>query len=153
MKISKNAANEPKGHYILLQGQRRKGSLIRQLYLQMLGDQPTVQWKCLMFNDATRLKACFIMWLMLHKRVVTADRLIKWRLDVAKTCVLCHNEDVSIEHIFVQCHFSINLWNKILTWLQRQVFSPINWSMYIRWSTHQGKRLSLQAQTFKTLLE
>ncbi|KAK4730876.1 hypothetical protein R3W88_023864 [Solanum pinnatisectum] len=42
----------------------RKGSLIRQIYLSLIGDQPKVAWKCFVFKNGATPKAQFIMWLM-----------------------------------------------------------------------------------------
>ncbi|KAH0698462.1 hypothetical protein KY284_012677 [Solanum tuberosum] len=53
-------------------------TLIRQYYLQLLGELPRVQWKSLMFGNQARPKARFIMWLTLQQRLLTTDRLIKW---------------------------------------------------------------------------
>ncbi|XP_019237628.1 PREDICTED: uncharacterized protein LOC109217809 [Nicotiana attenuata] len=60
-------------------------SLIRQIYLHLLGDYSRVEWKTLMFNNAARPKAKFIMWLMMHGRLMTSDRIANWRL------MLTHN--------------------------------------------------------------
>lgn len=99
-----------------LQHTRRSGgSMIRQIYMHLLGDQPKVQWKCLMFKKAARPKAYFAMWLMLHRNLLTTDRLSKWGMNVSKTCVLCQTEDESIEHLLIQCQFSIRLWNRLVT--------------------------------------
>ncbi|XP_059306153.1 uncharacterized protein LOC132057530 [Lycium ferocissimum] len=41
-------------------------SIIRQIYLQLLGDNPPMRWKSLMFKNYARPKAIFTMWLHLH---------------------------------------------------------------------------------------
>ncbi|XP_019267399.1 PREDICTED: uncharacterized protein LOC109244718 [Nicotiana attenuata] len=55
---------------------REKG-FIKHIYLQLLGDQPRMQWKCLMFGNATRPKAKFTVWLQMQNMLLTADRLNK----------------------------------------------------------------------------
>lgn len=54
----------------------RNGSKIKNVYPHMIGEQPRVEWKSLMFKNAARPKAYFIMWLIPHKRLATVDR---WR--------------------------------------------------------------------------
>lgn len=64
-------------------------SVIRQIYLPLLGVTSRMAWKCLMFQHKARLKAVFAMWLNLHGRLLTADRLHKWGMVVEPICVLC----------------------------------------------------------------
>ena len=71
------------------QSNNRKGSLIKQIYLFLVGTQPRVGWKCLLSKNTATPKAFFILWLMLHRKLSTTDRLTKWGLDVPKICVLC----------------------------------------------------------------
>lgn len=52
-------------------------NMIRQIYLQLLGDYPKVPWKCLMFQNGARPKSRFTLWLMLHGKLLTTDRLLK----------------------------------------------------------------------------
>lgn len=92
-----------------------------------------------MFHYATRPKAHFIMWIMLHKRLATTDRLEKRGVNVSKTCELCNRENEIVEHLMIQCQFTCDLWNRILGWLQMNRFSPCNWDQFILWSVQQGK--------------
>lgn len=75
------------------------GSKIKSIYHHMIDIQPTIEWKCVMFNNTTRPKAYFIMWLMLHRRLATVDRLERWGLDIPKTYTLCERENETIEHL------------------------------------------------------
>ncbi|KAK4733486.1 hypothetical protein R3W88_007747 [Solanum pinnatisectum] len=84
----------------------KKGSMIRQIYLYMMGEQQRPDWKCLMFNNAARPKAYFTMWLMLNKKLATVDRLAKWGVEVNKTCILCRNAEETIEYLIIQCQFA-----------------------------------------------
>ncbi|XP_019241615.1 PREDICTED: uncharacterized protein LOC109221601 [Nicotiana attenuata] len=65
-----------------------KKSMISQFYLQLLRDRPRVSWKCLMFQNKARPNAIFTMWLHLHEKLLTADRLkiLHWmqRQDVVR---------------------------------------------------------------------
>jgi len=55
----------------------KKGSMTRQIYLYIMGEQQRADWKCLMFKNAARPKAYFTMWLMFNKKLATVDRLAK----------------------------------------------------------------------------
>lgn len=56
-------------------------SMIMLFYLQCFCDLPRVQWKYLLFGNCARPKAYFIIWIILSNRLLTANRLVKWRLD------------------------------------------------------------------------
>lgn len=51
--------------------------MVRMLYLHPLGDRPQVSWKCLVFQNNARLKSIFTMWLQLHERLLTTNRLLQ----------------------------------------------------------------------------
>ncbi|XP_059277759.1 uncharacterized protein LOC132031906 [Lycium ferocissimum] len=95
-------------------------SFIRQVYFQLLGNEPRVLWRNLIFQNAARPKAKFTLWLLMHGRLLTTDRLHKWGVPVDLSCVFCHNHDESREHLFVECIYGQSLWSRLLTWIQRQ---------------------------------
>nr|XP_009799064.1 PREDICTED: uncharacterized protein LOC104245194 [Nicotiana sylvestris]XP_016448778.1 PREDICTED: uncharacterized protein LOC107773866 [Nicotiana tabacum] len=90
-------------------------SLTKHIYLQLLGDRPHVNWKCLMFQNNTRPKAQFTMWMLLHGRLLITDRLRQWGMAVETQCALCHDRDESREHLFVNCVFTKTLWRRSCT--------------------------------------
>nr|XP_016476233.1 PREDICTED: uncharacterized protein LOC107797822 [Nicotiana tabacum] len=81
-------------------------SLIRQIYLHLLGDYNRVEWKSLMFNNAARPKAKFIMWLMMYGRLMTCNRLSSWKIIVDTQCVMCRKQVETRDHLFVQCEYT-----------------------------------------------
>lgn len=130
----------------------RKGSLIKQIYLSLIGNQPKVAWKCCVFKNGASPKERFIMWLMFHRKLETTDRLTKWGLNVSMLCVFCQSKEESIEHQFVRCPFSIFMWNRLLTWVQQQAFSSLDCSQFLQWIIKHGKGKSPQAQILKIIL-
>ncbi|WMV08725.1 hypothetical protein MTR67_002110 [Solanum verrucosum] len=53
----------------------RSKTMIRQLYLHLLGPKQRVQWKRLLFQNSSRPKAIFTVWLQLQSKLSTTDRL------------------------------------------------------------------------------
>ncbi|KAH0639679.1 hypothetical protein KY285_036265 [Solanum tuberosum] len=74
--------------------------ILRQNYLELLGNRARVPWKVTMFSNAPRPKAVFIMWVQLHAKMLTKDRLRKWGLEINPTCVLFNQEDETRDHLF-----------------------------------------------------
>ncbi|XP_060170842.1 uncharacterized protein LOC132601795 [Lycium barbarum] len=126
-------------------------SVIRQIYLQLLQDQPRVPWKCFMYRNDARPKSRFTTWLQLQGRLLTTDRLLKWGIDVNSKCCLCQLYDESREHLFVQCQLSRNMWDRALNWMQSQPYNASTWEQHLNWAISRAKGKSQTAQIFKML--
>ena len=92
------------------QKQSKGKGILRTVYHHMTGRQQKPAWTCLMYSNAARPKAYIIMWLMMNQKLSTVDRLVRWGLEIEKTCVLCKNVDETKEHLFLQCQFARKLW-------------------------------------------
>ncbi|XP_059295381.1 uncharacterized protein LOC132048701 [Lycium ferocissimum] len=89
------------------------------------------------------------MWLTLHGRLLTSDRLIKWGLDVEPLCILCQQCHEDRSHLFVGCPFANQLWSRLFSWIQRQ-FSPAQtWGNHLTWVLQCGKGKSHRARIFR----
>ncbi|XP_019224302.1 PREDICTED: uncharacterized protein LOC109205989 [Nicotiana attenuata] len=72
--------------------QNQKKSMIRQIYLHLLGNYRRMEWKTLVFQNAARPKAKFIMWLMIQERWLGKQKLgngnwqqfLQWSINEAK---------------------------------------------------------------------
>jgi hypothetical protein len=62
------------------------------------------------------MKCKFFMWLVVHKRCLTADILEKRGWPHNATCTLCNNANESCTHLFVHCRFSHQVWSKVRDW-------------------------------------
>lgn len=124
-------------------------SLIRQIYLQLLGDQTRVPGKCVMFHNSARPKARFSLWLILQNKQLTVDKLDKWGMTVDKQCVLCQAAEESRDHLYVHCKYSKRIWMKISNWILRTPITPSSWDQQVQYITVACKGKSQQAQLFK----
>ncbi|WMV26327.1 hypothetical protein MTR67_019712 [Solanum verrucosum] len=105
-----------------------------------------------MFKNAARPKAYFTMWLMLNKKLATADRLAKWGVEIDKTCVLSKNAEETIQHLLIQCQFARKLWERLFTWIHHHSIVPKTWGQFLQWSIQHGKGKSKATQIFKIIL-
>ncbi|XP_075106790.1 uncharacterized protein LOC142179811 [Nicotiana tabacum] len=126
-------------------------SLIRQIYLHLLGDYNRVEWKSLMFNNTARPKAKFIIWLMMHGRLMTCDRLSSWKIIVDTQCVMCRKQVKTRDHLFVQCEYTKQIWSKLCNWMQKQYLGFIDWHQFLQWVVMCAKGKSQHAQVFKVV--
>jgi hypothetical protein len=67
-------------------------------------------------------KCAFFIWLVIHNRCWTADRLAKRDLPRPSCCPLCDQDDETINHILVNCVFSRQFWFFLL---QRMGFAAL----------------------------
>lgn len=54
------------------------------------------------------------LWLALHGRLTTKDRLVKWNVITNQQCSLCSEVDESLCHLFFECRFSNQIWREVL---------------------------------------
>lgn len=73
-----------------------------------------------MFQNDGRPKAKFTMWLHFYGRMLTTDRLIKWRINVEPRCGgLCKTNLRSRDHLYFSCNHILNLWVRLMQWIKR----------------------------------
>ncbi|XP_019248378.1 PREDICTED: uncharacterized protein LOC109227632 [Nicotiana attenuata] len=133
----------------LVQRNKQVTITTRHIYFQLLGQQTRVPWKCLIFQNCARSKAQYTMWMLLHGRLPTTDRLIKWGLTVDTQCSLCHNHEENRDHLFVVCDFARNIWMKLMQWMQHDYIRKHNWEQHMGWSIQHAKGKTTKARIFR----
>nr|XP_009757801.1 PREDICTED: uncharacterized protein LOC104210569 [Nicotiana sylvestris] len=130
---------------------KQRQSVIKQIYLGLLGNHNKVAWGALMFHNEARPKSVFTMWIQCHGRMLTADRLTKWGIQVNPRCNLCNSADESHMHLFGECSFSRAVWCRLLKWLQMCDASVIPWTQMVTWVIIQSKGKSCKARILKMI--
>lgn len=137
---------------IVDQVQLKEGKgMVKQLYDYLRGEQAKPEWKGLMFKNAARPKAIFTLWILLNRKLATVDRLAKWGVVHDPTCVMCKGAEESLDHLFLQCHYAEEVWERILTWAGFYN-RPRTWIQFMHWSIKNGKGKTTKAQLFKTIM-
>lgn len=96
---------------------------ISKMYKKLLGTKPKVHWKNIICHNMASPKSLFITWLMLHDSLLTTDKLIVWGIQCELICKLCKASAESRVHLFFDCTYSKQVWNKCLESLG--VFRPV----------------------------
>jgi hypothetical protein len=90
-------------------------------------------------------------WLALQNRLSMADRLQKCGWPNSGACPLCKQTTESVDHLFVNCRFTIRIWELLKEWLglhgiQPRLWSDLNvkewWSSLAEGPTPQRKALA-----------
>ncbi|PWA70361.1 reverse transcriptase domain, Reverse transcriptase zinc-binding domain protein [Artemisia annua] len=71
-----------------------------------------MEWCNVEWFPALIPKQAFILWLLVHERLPTQDRLLKWYPNRVMQCALCETEIDNHGHPFYQCQYSSVVWNK-----------------------------------------
>lgn len=89
-----------------------------------------VDWyKGVWFPYATP-KYSFLMWLALHDRLSTGDRLKLWNSGQQVTCILCGTREETRCHLFFSCIYSAAIWTTLTQGLLGTDFS-LDWNQLI----------------------
>ncbi|XP_020266898.1 uncharacterized protein LOC109842430 [Asparagus officinalis] len=109
--------------------------ILSAMYSYLIQPAPLVNWHDTVWDGLLYPKHSFTLWLTCDSRLLTKDRL--FRMGMLSTnqsnCVLCQwNQRKTINHIFFECQFSAEVWNKIMEWL-RFKWKPCNWNQLLNW--------------------
>ncbi|XP_010690714.1 uncharacterized protein LOC104904215 [Beta vulgaris subsp. vulgaris] len=72
-----------------------------------------VRWKRLICNNYATPKSKFIIWMVLHNRLPTVDRIRRWGINCDARCSLCRSEEESLQHLFFSCDNASAIWREI----------------------------------------
>lgn len=82
------------------------------------------------------LRCKIFIWLVIRKRIWTADRLARRGLPHNVECVLCGNSPEDTDHLLVGCAVSCILRSKVLDWIGHPMISPSTSNTSEEWWTY-----------------
>uniref|UniRef100_A0ACD5TYV8 Uncharacterized protein n=1 Tax=Avena sativa TaxID=4498 RepID=A0ACD5TYV8_AVESA len=62
------------------------------------------------------MRCRFFMWLVAHKRCLTANNLARRGWPHNTSCPLCIVASEDCTHLFMHCHFTKHVWERVRTW-------------------------------------
>ncbi|GJW00473.1 RNA-directed DNA polymerase, eukaryota, reverse transcriptase zinc-binding domain protein [Tanacetum coccineum] len=74
---------------------------------------PKVPWYSMVWFSQFNPIQAFILWLAIQGKLMTQDRIMKWKSGVILKCPLCLGCEDSHEHLFFQCSYSFQIWDKL----------------------------------------
>jgi len=97
-------------------------------------------WKRLWKSWAPGKCKTFV-WLAIRNRCWTVDRLLKRGLRHPERCVLCDQEEETIQHILMSCVFARQFWCAILQQLDLARLTPTRRSSFAVWWKKAERKL------------
>lgn len=91
-------------------------------------------------------------WLLLHRRLWTADRRARHGLDTHVTCPLCEGAPETVDHLFLGCPFSLAVWREILGKCGIAALAPSSTSLPDWWSAARARLRSQRRKGFDSLV-
>ena len=104
---------------------------------------PIVCWAKLVWFKNNIPRASFILWLAVHGKLATLDRVSVYSPQINLLCPLCGLIPESISHIFFACSFSLHIWKNVLLSCGVHWMNP-PWPLFIDWASSRwgGKSFS-----------
>nr|GEU83193.1 hypothetical protein [Tanacetum cinerariifolium] len=96
---------------------------IRSVWEKFKERKPEVSWYKVVWYPQCNPRHAFIVWLAMHRRLATQDRIMVWNKTSNLLCPLCKKENDSHEHLFFKCPYSKDIWSKVKYKMRRR-----NWS-------------------------
>lgn len=106
----------------------------------------TQPWSSNVWFKGAIPKHSFLMWLTHLDRLPTRDRLVNWGMNITTLCCLCNSHFEDMDHLFLRCEWSAELWSLCLIRLGYSGFGFHTWTAFSHW-------LSVGDGTAPTLLK
>ncbi|KAL9670941.1 hypothetical protein QQ045_008504 [Rhodiola kirilowii] len=104
----------------------------KDIYNTLREHTAEVDWHNIVWNGFNAPRDSFNAWLASQDKLLTKDRMCKWGLNVARTCVFCKATDESRNHLFFDCNFTGAVWSEVMQFL-KVVQAPSKWDLLIPW--------------------
>ncbi|XP_020263250.1 uncharacterized protein LOC109839233 [Asparagus officinalis] len=108
---------------------------LSEIYMCLIQPMPKVSWFSTAWDEFLYPKHSFILWLACNQRLLTKDRLCRMGMMSSNQnqCVLCcgHQLETS-KHIFFECQFSADVWNRVMDWMRFR-WRSCYWDLIISW--------------------
>ncbi|GJW01571.1 RNA-directed DNA polymerase, eukaryota, reverse transcriptase zinc-binding domain protein [Tanacetum coccineum] len=88
---------------------------IRSVWEKFKERKPEISWHKVVWYPQCNPRYAFIVWLAMHKRLATQDRIMAWNKNTNLKCPLCSKESDSHEHLFFKCPYSEGIWRNVTT--------------------------------------
>ncbi|CAA7034130.1 unnamed protein product [Microthlaspi erraticum] len=75
-------------------------------------------------------KYAFCVWLAIHNRLSTLDRMQMWNTGIITTCTLCHTPSETRDHLFFSCRYSAEVWGALSKGLLKRRYTT-DWTSLI----------------------
>ena len=101
-------------------------------YNLLTGSTEKNRWYAQVWSSWNIPKHCFILWLTMHNRLLTKDRVIKYNSGIDSSCSLCQVAVESQLHLFFKCSWTMSCLTNLKKWLQWN-YNSDDLQKHLRW--------------------
>ncbi|XP_021994822.1 uncharacterized protein LOC110891434 [Helianthus annuus] len=106
-----------------------------------------VEWGKVVWFSQCIPRHAFLMWLIMRRKLLTQDKILQWDLSRRKNmnmmcCLLCFENNDSLEHLFFECKFSTQIWLSVRDKVNMATVEP-KWTDVINWLLARGASKSV----------
>ncbi|XP_020254147.1 uncharacterized protein LOC109831221 [Asparagus officinalis] len=87
------------------------------VYNILTNSSAAINWSETTWGRLNYPKHSIIIWLAFHSRLLTQERLCRFRILSTNCCVLCSRQPENCKHLFFECQYSAEVWNNVMDWL------------------------------------
>ncbi|XP_026436021.1 uncharacterized protein LOC113333864 [Papaver somniferum] len=115
---------------------------VKDTYNSLFPHGEKVKWSTLVWFKLHIPRHSFITWVSLHGILKTRDKLLKWNVIAASSCLFCAATEENEGHMFHACEFAIQIWRGLLIKMgyHRELYNT--WQEEIQWCIDEFKGYS-----------
>lgn len=76
-------------------------------------EQPRCEWAKGVWCSQATPKYSFLAWIVMHNRLSTGNRMLKWNKNITPSCTLCQHPLETRNHLFFTCSYSAQIWDSL----------------------------------------
>ncbi|XP_019242001.1 PREDICTED: uncharacterized protein LOC109229805 [Nicotiana attenuata] len=123
----------------------------RKMYKALQGEFQKVTWRCLVCNNKGMPKWIFILRLAIQDRLATKKRLARWGSVDETLCTMCHMNNETVQHLFFDCDYSNEIWQKLLSW-KGVMRRKKQWKEEVQWAEKNAAGKNAGAEIYRMVL-
>ncbi|XP_013632736.1 PREDICTED: uncharacterized protein LOC106338262 [Brassica oleracea var. oleracea] len=85
----------------------------KNTWLLIRDSKPEVSWYSTVWFPSSTPKYSFMVWIAMHNRLSTGDKMLLWNSGINLGCVLCQHQLETREHLFFECSYSLEIWQNL----------------------------------------
>lgn len=85
---------------------------VNRAWKDMCDQEEKMEWNKVVWFSNMIPRHAFILWLLIHEKLPTRDRIIRWYPNKSMSCSLCGEVNDSHEHLFFKCKYSKEVWKR-----------------------------------------
>ncbi|XP_018480196.2 uncharacterized protein LOC108851288 [Raphanus sativus] len=85
----------------------------KNTWLLICGSKLQVNWYSTVWFPSSTPKYSFMVWIAMHNRLSTGEKMLLWNSGINPGCVLCQHQLETREHLFFECSYSQEIWQNL----------------------------------------